>query len=875
MRRIDPGKWIGKVLPGGYELVEHIGGGGMGAVFRGEHQDLKRTVAVKIVYPDLLSDRVTVQRFMKEARAMSLLNHPNALAIVDYGHTDEDVPYMITEFLRGQDLQAILARTGPLTFERIIMVLRQVLDALGDAHRLAIVHRDVKPENIVVEAMRTGGDFVKLVDFGIATFLDGTMNEPLTAAGTYVGTPAFLSPEQVRGDPIDGRVDVYAVGVTLFFLLTGQYPFSATSNMGMLTKKIHQDAPDPRVVAPDRQIPERLAGATLRALERDPAKRFPDADSFASALMEARREIRVSVQVRRTFSSGVVWCRQCGDINELGRKFCGECGAKLEVASDDEPPPQTGVGSLVPTRRGEFYEKEGRTTVPFLDRTEDVSAILEYLGSAREGARAVRIGGPPGVGKTAFARVLSDMVDQRGHIVAWVAPDPWRVGVSLYALRAAVRQLAALPACGPIDPTGLPAIDEAARRGVRLAFPPAGYEPVIDGDGWIGDCVAMLAWACGFASARASGRPTLVVLDDFEMLDSSSAMVFLAFLQRRTEYPVWMLATQRDQSDPPWPPDVPEHQLASLGPGAAEKLAGATGAGRYLREATPTQLRPLYLEQLSRFVRECSDPPPPLLSDLIAARVSQFAWRLQRLLQAVAILGMEAAVGDVATVSQLGAETAAVLSQVEAAGLIWSDGVVCGFLHPLVREVVLGGIPSAASAQLYDTALQQLDVERLPVEVRAHYATGAGNAFAAMTLWDRVGALAMGRTDPLGAMRAYRSALLVARLEMVRGDLLEPDEAVVTFSRKLGEALLALGRLDAAEGVLREALDVVGAGPVERSRLLHTLSQVLSQRGKIPESKQMLERALRESWKAGQSDWSSLLRAELEKADEASNRDSA
>jgi serine/threonine protein kinase/tetratricopeptide (TPR) repeat protein len=861
VRRIDPDKWLGVVLPGGYKLVEHIGGGGMGAVFRGEHEEIKRTVAVKVIYPDLLSDRVAVQRFIKEARAMSMLNHPNALAIVDYGHTDQGVPYMITEFLRGQDLRAILARTGPLVFERIIMILRQVLDALEEAHRLGIVHRDVKPENIVVEAMRTGGDFVKLVDFGIATFVDGKTNEPLTAAGTYVGTPAFLSPEQVKGDPIDGRADVYGVGVTLFFLLTGQYPFSASTNMAMLTKKIHQDPPDPRTVAPERQISEGLAAVTLRALERDPSKRFPTASAFASALVETRREVRMSVQVRRSFSSGVVWCRQCGDLNELGRKFCGECGAKLATSPEEQRP--TGVGSLVPTRRGEFYQQAGRTTVPFLDRSEDVNAIFEYYDGARENVRAARIAGPPGVGKSAFARVFSDMVDRRGHLVAWVAPDPWHVGVSLFALRSAVRQLAALPAGSDVDPDALPGIDEQAKRGIRLTFAKPGEPTALEGDAWLRQCADMLRWACQFASARSSGRPALIVLDDFDMLDSASAMAFLAFLELTTEYPVWLMATHGSKGDQTWPPDVPIHELGSVGPTSAEKLAGPTAAGRWLVNAGEVQLRPLYLEHLQRLVRECSDTPPPLLSDLIALRVKQLGPRLQRLLQAVAILGMEATLDDVERISQLGDEARAVLSQLEAAGLLWSDGVVCGFVHSLVREVVLAGIPTAASEQMYAAALAVIDGERLPLEVRAHYATGAGNAFVALALWDEVGTAAMRCKDPIGAMRAYRHALSVARTEMVRGEVFEPVEAVMVFSRKLAEALMDLKQPGAAEGVLREAIELRDATPAERSRLLHAFSRVKAARGQPEEARTFLDQALRESLRAGDADWARHLRAEL------------
>ena len=155
-------KFVGKSLPGGYYILDLI------SVDRAEQAALGRTVAVKIIHPHLLSDENSALRFMTEARAASQLNHPNSIAVFDFGRTDDGQPYLVMEFLRGKDLARVAYEEGPLPFGRIVEVLRQALAALSEAHDLGIVHRDLKPENIILEPLRRGGDFVKVVDFGLA-----------------------------------------------------------------------------------------------------------------------------------------------------------------------------------------------------------------------------------------------------------------------------------------------------------------------------------------------------------------------------------------------------------------------------------------------------------------------------------------------------------------------------------------------------------------------------------------------------------------------------------------------------------------------------------------------------------------------------------
>src|SRR5580704_6309909 len=219
---------LGSTLPGGYRVTHLVGVGGMGRVYCAEQVALGRTVAVKVVHPSLADEELTSARFLNEARAASRLSHPNSVAIFDFGRTDDGRPYIVMEYLRGRDLGRVAADEGPLPLARVVDVLRQTLGALEEAHALGIVHRDLKPDNVVLEPLRSGLDLVKVVDFGLAKILQEAPmagGPALTRPGLVCGTPEYMSPEQGRGDALDGRSDLYSVGVVLFELLTGRVPF--------------------------------------------------------------------------------------------------------------------------------------------------------------------------------------------------------------------------------------------------------------------------------------------------------------------------------------------------------------------------------------------------------------------------------------------------------------------------------------------------------------------------------------------------------------------------------------------------------------------------------------------------------------------------
>src|SRR5215472_17407282 len=174
---------VGRTLPGGYVILDLVGIGGMGRVYRAEQTNLGRTVAVKIIHPHLVGEENGAARFITEARAASRLNHPNSVAVIDFGQTQDGQLYLVMEFLRGRDLARVAYEEGPLSFRRIVNVLRQTLAALSEAHHLGIIHRDLKPENIILEPMRTGGDFVKVVDFGLAKVRVGSTQPSITSPG--------------------------------------------------------------------------------------------------------------------------------------------------------------------------------------------------------------------------------------------------------------------------------------------------------------------------------------------------------------------------------------------------------------------------------------------------------------------------------------------------------------------------------------------------------------------------------------------------------------------------------------------------------------------------------------------------------------------
>jgi eukaryotic-like serine/threonine-protein kinase len=270
---------------GQYKLTRRIGAGGMGEVYLAEHQLLKRPCVVKLIRPDKTDNPRVLARFQREVRATAKLSHWNTVEIYDYGATAEGTFYYVMEYLPGMSLSELVERFGPLPPERVIYLLRQACDALGEAHGVGLIHRDIKPGNIFVAERGGVYDVSKLLDFGLVKPLWEADEEPghLTAEGTITGSPLFMSPEQALGDAKpDARSDIYSLGAVGYYLLTAHPPFEADKAIKVMFA--HANEP---VVPPSRHcptVPADLERVVLRCLAKNPADRFPDAARLEEAL---------------------------------------------------------------------------------------------------------------------------------------------------------------------------------------------------------------------------------------------------------------------------------------------------------------------------------------------------------------------------------------------------------------------------------------------------------------------------------------------------------------------------------------------------------------------------------------------------------------
>ena len=260
----------------------------MGDVYRGEHRMLRRPVAIKLISPERAGSAEAIARFEREAQATARLTHPNSVQLFDYGRADDGTFYCVMEYLDGETLDALVRRAGPMEPERAVHVLTQLCGALAEAHAQGLVHRDVKPGNVMLGDRGLLRDVAKLLDFGLVISGRPSVDDArLTSDGLLVGTPEYMSPEQCGGE--EGAVgptsDLYSLGAVAYFLLTGASPFAGRAPMQMLAAHLYEDALAPSVASPE--VPAALDAVVLRALAKSPALRFASATELGDALRNA------------------------------------------------------------------------------------------------------------------------------------------------------------------------------------------------------------------------------------------------------------------------------------------------------------------------------------------------------------------------------------------------------------------------------------------------------------------------------------------------------------------------------------------------------------------------------------------------------------
>lgn len=277
---------VGSIVADRYHIMKKLGEGGMGQVYLAEHVKMGRKSALKVMHPGMKADVDAISRFNREAANASRIAHPNVAAVYDFGETPDGIIYLAMEFVDGPPLTKIIEEQGALPPKRAGEIVRQVAEALAVAHDMSIVHRDLKPDNIMVAKTRDGGDLVKVVDFGIAKAA-GAESQKVTKTGLVVGTPEYMSPEQLAGDKLDGRSDIYSLGLVAFNMLTGKLPFPSDSAQESMIMRL-TDAPKPLAeMKPEVAWPADVQQVMDKALSRDVTQRYQNATEFGNALYRA------------------------------------------------------------------------------------------------------------------------------------------------------------------------------------------------------------------------------------------------------------------------------------------------------------------------------------------------------------------------------------------------------------------------------------------------------------------------------------------------------------------------------------------------------------------------------------------------------------
>ncbi len=866
----------GMVLADKYELLELIGEGAMGWVYRARHLSLASSVAVKLMKPDLHDSADRSTRFEREARAASRLNHPHILSVSDFGQTPGGFLYIVSELLRGSPLDLVLDGSGPMPMGRVMRIFCQVLEALEEAHRHSIVHRDIKPENIIVTSLRSGEDLVKVVDFGIVKVEEsGSSGSRLTRRGQILGTPAYMAPEQARGEPVCVGTDLYSCGALLFTMLAGRPPFWSDSVVEIMAAHMNQPPPSLADVAPHRRWWPELEAVLARALQKSPADRYHSA-------AELQADFAAAV---RAAAAHTLDCPFCGQPLRLDVKFCSSCGGRQR--EDTLPGRESGLmisASAPPLRAGapgtppgalDLRTVTARSAPIFMSTLDrrlfaERSLELQVLGQEQERARwraflagdgaVMEILGPLGSGKTSLLGEVARDAAEQGLRVISAGPDPSLSRAPWYPIRQIVAELLGLEALPPdrlalqaaADRAGVAELDVP---GLALLFGHSAPDESLE-------------LAVRERETRAAARRVLlasreglsglcVLLDDVDRFDGASADFLQELAASVGGSSVKLVMASRESL---LEEKLPRTTLAPapLTPADVQTLLDIAFEGRSdALDVTAASLvertagLPLHLVQAIRLLVESGEELGCALPDLLAIRIGRLPTPALRVLQILSALGESASLGAVQRLwNAEGGWEEAVTLLIRRGFVLPEPADRLHLSHPSLVDAVQESMAADARRALHRRIFERM--VRTPTDpvVMARHAFEAKLGERSLELLEEAAAEARDSLDDVGAVIHLRRAVRVARWEL----LLDPDSPrCLALAFQLSEALSYSGDHLSAEVVLKEVVALADRAPDVGALIWRSLARLERGRGSLHEAEAAMRRAVGLAVRSGDS----------------------
>lgn len=826
MGRVGLDALEGTTLAGKYRLVSLLGSGGMGTVYRAEQLGLRRSVAVKLLRRDKLQ-RSNTDLFRSEALAASRINHPNAVAIYDVGITSDGTPYLVMEHLRGRTLAAMVDDTE-LSLERIVTIGAQVLSALHEAHTCSVIHCDLTSDNVIVEHLRDGEDFAKVIDFGLASALglDGDRR-------AIAGTPEYMAPEQIRGGMITPAVDIYAMGVLLYELIVGRTPFAGSAVPVILKGHLHAQPPSPDEIV--TTCPAKLARLVVSALAKHPHERPPSA-------LHMREQLLAS-------------------LNGAPRS------RPRATRQDPTPPPRMhsrsgshehfarGSRTSITTRRATRLSSAlGKARPLLIGRDAELEQLLTFARGGGVG-NSLSIVGATGSGKARLVTATAAELHNQTPVF-FAGPDPARQRLSWYPILNMLESILGIK--GDVSVATL--TKAVARCGLPDRDVP-GLAEIFALSGPAHQLELAARRREAYAAARrvmlslARRYPrALLVFADVDLYDEPSRKVVQSVLQAVDGSNLRVILTARSADAAP-----PAANTIELGPlsesAAAELLRARVGGDTVLPPSAEvlaiTDGSPAAVEQLAGWIvsgNNAADAPSSLV-DLVSVRFHRLPAQARQVLQAVAVHGNVAPLWLVQ--HTLGTPTDVDDAVLEWTGLASISGEDVTIPSELVADVVDACMPADIRRRFHARALEGLG-DHAPHATLGRHAEVAGDLEAAYDHFIAAGQDAVRRFDDAGAATHFATAHRVARMLHAGRD--QAAEMCADSGVLLGDVLYNIGELDRAGEVLDAIEATFHPSDSRLAAIEHTRGRICARKRRYASAVDHLHRAIGLALRCGDRD---------------------